>query len=181
MSAKIVTALALLSFLIMGCGHSAQQSAADRAAKVDSATSQSSTADISLPGMKAADSMPAGCYLRAVIDGKKWDATEMTPDQSHLSLVTINGKNGNRTITFVIGRNRENIGKPSNLSESNQITYWGGDAFIVGAQSGQYTVTKMDDQFIEGTFNFIGEKDGKTVTCTDGEFRTPAPQTPSSN
>ena len=58
----------------------------------------------------------------------------MTPDQSHLSLVTINGKNGNRTITFVIGRNRENIGKPSNLSESNQITYWGGDAFYFGAQ-----------------------------------------------
>ena len=78
----------------------------------------------------------------------------------------------------MIGRNRENIGKPSNLGDSNQITYWAGGGFFVGAKSGQYTVTKMDDQFIEGAFNFTAEKDGKKVTCTDGQFRILAP-TPS--
>ncbi len=124
--------------------------------------------------------MPAGCYLRATIDGKKWEATEMTPDRSHPSLIPVNGKSGDSSITFVIGGMRDNIGKPSNLSEMNTITYWGGEGFFVGAKSGQVTVTKMDDQFIEGTFNFTAEKDGKKVTCTDGEFRIPSPL-PSSN
>jgi hypothetical protein len=142
--------------------------------------SQSSASDISLPGIKAG-SMPAGCYLRATIDGQKWEATEMTPDQSHPSLIPVNGKSGNTSITFVIGGTRDNIGKPSNLSEMNTITYWGGGGFFVGAKSGQVTVQKMDDQFIEGTFNFTAEKDSKKVTCTNGEFRVPSPTPPSSN
>jgi hypothetical protein len=177
MSAKIVAALALLSFLATGCSDSAQQSAADHAAKVDSATSQTSAADISLPGMKPG-SMPVGCYLRAMIDGKKWEATEMTPDRSHPSLIPVNGKSGNTSISFVIGGMRDNIGKPSDLSEMNTITHWGGNGFFVGAKSGQVTVTKMDEQFIEGTFNFTAEKDGKKVNCTGGEFHIPSP-TPS--
>jgi hypothetical protein len=169
----------MFSFLTAGCGSSSQRAAEDHAAKIDAGTSQSSTADISLPGMKPG-SMPAGCYLRAVIDGKKWEATEMTPDRSHPSLIPVNGQNGGSSITFVIGGKRDNIGKPSNLSEMNTITYFGGEGFFVGAKSGQYNVTKMDDQFIEGTFNFTAEKDGKKVTCTNGEFRIPSPL-PSSN
>ena len=55
------------------------------------------------------------------------------------------------------------------------ITYWDGAGLILGAQSGQVTVQKVDDQFIEGTFNFDAEKDGKKVICTDGQFRIPAP------
>jgi hypothetical protein len=169
----LLTTVAVLLCAAAGCNRSAQQSGAERAAKIDDATSHSSTTDISLPGMKSPGSMPAGCYLRATIDGKKWEATEMTPDRSNLSLVTVNGKNGNTSITFVIGKNRDNIGKPSDLSDSNQISYWGGNGFFVGAKSGQYNVTKMDDQFIEGTFNFTAEKDGRKLTCTDGEFRIP--------
>jgi len=172
--------LVVISLLAAGCSKSAPQEAKDQAAKVDSALPKSSAADISLPGMKPG-SLPAGCYLRAMIFGKKWEATEMMPDEAKLSLVTVSGKNGSSSIMFVLGRSKENLGKPTNLSASNQITYWGGDAFLVGAQSGQYTATKMDDQFIEGTFNFTAEKDGKKVTCTDGEFRILAPAPAPSN
>ena len=108
-------------------------------------------------------------------DGKKWEATEMTPDPSQRSLVPVNGKSGSSSITFVISGKPDNLGQPRNLSDSNTITYWGGDAFFVGAKSGQVTVQKMDDKFIEGTFNFAAEKEGRKVTCTDGEFRITAP------
>src|SRR6478609_1942723 len=174
MQAKNLAAFVLYSLLTIGCSRSTEQAADDHAAKTERATSQTSTAELSLPGMKPG-SMPAGCYLRAVIDGKKWEATEMTPDRSHPSLIPVNGKNGAISITFVIGGMRDNVGKPSNLSEMNTITYWGGGGFFVGAKSGQVTVQKMDDQFIEGTFNFTAEKDGKKVTCTNGEFRIPSP------
>jgi hypothetical protein len=174
MQAKTLAAFVSCTLLTIGCSRGTQQAADDHAAKTESATSQTPSAGISIPGMKAG-SMPAACYLRAVIDGKKWEATEMTPDRSHSSIIPVNGKNGGSSITFVIGGMRDNIGKQSNLSDSNQISYWGGEGFFVGAKSGQYTVTKMDDQFIEGTFNFTAEKDGKKVTCTNGEFRIPSP------
>src|SRR5262249_18801191 len=141
----LLTSAAIFSCICAGCGKSNQHAAQDQPATVGSSASPSSTADITLPGMKPG-TMLAGCYLRATIDGKKWEATEMMPDEAKLSLVTVNGKSGKSSITFVIGRNRENIGKPSALSDSNEITYWAGGGFFVGAKSGQYTVTKIDDQ-----------------------------------
>ena len=181
MNSKLYATTIVLSALVaVGCSSKSneQRAAEEHAAKIDDAIAQSTEA--LLPGMKPG-SMPEGCYLRAVIDGKKWEATEMTPDPSQRSLVPVNGKSGNSSITFVISGKRENIGEPRNLSDSNQITYWGGEGFFVGAKSGQFTVTKMDAQFTEGTFNFTAEKDGRTVTCTDGEFRLTAPTPASSN
>ena len=175
MNYKYHSAVILVIFsVVAGCNSSAQQKAEEHTAKTDKSTPPSSAKEIALPGMKR-ESMPEGCYLRAVIDGKKWEATEMTPDRSHPSIVPVNGKNDQGSITFVISGMRENVGKPSNLSESNHITYWDGAGLILGAQSGQVTVQKVDDQFIEGTFNFDAEKDGKKVICTDGQFRIPAP------
>jgi hypothetical protein len=160
--------------VIAGCGSATKNDAEQHAAKVDEAMSQSSADKALLPGMKPG-SMPEGCYLRATIDGKKWEATEMNPDEMKLSLVTVNGKNGNSSITFVTGRNRENIGQPSKLGEGEHITYWGGEDFFVGAKSGQHTITKIDEPYIEGTFNFTAEKDGRKVEATDGQFRILAP------
>jgi hypothetical protein len=183
MSSKLlVFAAFLVCWSTAGCGNSTKNAAEEHAAQVDDAISHSATSEVLLPGMKPGPgSMPEGCYLRAVIDGKKWEATEMTPDRSNLSLITVNGKNGNSSITFVISGKRDNIGQPSNLSESNHITYWGGEGFFVGAQSGQFTVTNLDDQFIDGTFNFTAEKDGRKVECTDGQFRIPAPASAPTN
>lgn len=175
MNSKLyLTTLVLSALFAVGCNSksSEQRAAEEHAAKIDEAMTQS--AESLLPGVKRG-TMPEGCYLRAVVDGKKWEAIEMTPDLSGLSIMTVNGNSGHGSITFVISSKRDNIGQPSNLSDSNQITFWGGDDFFVGAKSGQFTVTKMDDKFIDGTFNFTAEKDGRTITATDGEFRVPAP------
>ena len=162
--------LLVISLLATGCSRSEQKQAEDHAAAIENA----------LPGSKPG-SLPAGCHMRAMIDGKKWEATEMTPDPAHRSIIPVNGKSGSRSIMFTVSGMQEAVGQPSKLSDSNTITYWGGDAFFVGAKSGQVTVTKMDDQFVEGTFNFTAEKDGKKVTCTDGEFRITAPAPASSS
>jgi hypothetical protein len=181
MNPKLLLTTAAIFFCIAaGCSHNTDQAAKDQAAKGDAATTQSSTDDMLLPGMKPG-TMPAGCYLRANIDGKKWVATEMSPDSSHPSQLPVTGKSGKTSITFVIDGVHVELGKPHNLSDMDHITYWGGGGFFVGAESGQVTITKMDGQFIEGTFNFTAEKDGKKVTCTDGQFRIPAPIPSSSN
>jgi hypothetical protein len=172
----LLASVVLASFLAAGCSRSTQSAAEQHAAKIDEAMSQSSTGDSSTSGK-----MPAGCYLRAVIDGQKWEATEMTPDRSHPSIIPVNGKNGDSSIVFTIGGMRDNVGKPRDLSEMNTITYFDGNDKFFGAMSGQVTVQKMDDQFIEGTFNFTADKDGATVTCTNGEFRIPSPTLSSSN
>jgi hypothetical protein len=175
-----LTIAVIFSCAVAGCGSSSKQAANDQADKVDSAASPDSSAYITIPGMKPG-TMPAGCYLRATVDGQKWEATEMSPDSSHPSQLIVNGKSGVSSITFVIDGVHVESGKPHNLSDMNEITYWGGGGFFVGAESGQVTITKMDGQFIEGTFNFTAEKDGQKVTCTDGEFRIPAPTPSSSN
>jgi hypothetical protein len=181
MSSKLyLTAVVLVSFLAAGCSRSTPSDAEQHAAKLDEATSQNSTADGSTPGA-ATKSMPEGCYLRAVIDGQKWEATAMTPDRTHASIIPVNGKKGDSFITFTIGGMRENIGKPRDLSDANTITYFDGNEKFWGGKSGQVTVQKMDDQFIEGTFNFTAEKDGANVTCTNGEFRIPSPTRPLTN
>ncbi len=177
MQSKLRIALVLSSLLSIGCGRSTPNDAAQQAANVDSAAAKSSNIGVSIPGMKP-DSMPAGCYLRAVINGKKWEATGMTPDRSHPSIIPVNGQNGGSTIMFVISGMRENVGQPSNLSESNTITYFDGAGKFFGGRSGQVTIQSMDDQFITGTFEFTAEKEGSQVTCTGGEFRIPSP-TPS--
>lgn len=179
MTSKLYATAFVLVSIAAGCSRTPSD-AETHSAKVDEATSSTATKEIWLPGMEPG-SMPEGCYLRATIDGKKWEAAEMTPDRSNLSILTVNGNSGNTSITFVIGSKRDNVGQPSNLSDSNQITYWGGEGFFVGAKSGQYTVTNIDDKFIDGTFHFTAEKDGRTVTCTDGEFRVPAPAPAPSN
>lgn len=177
MSSKLylfVTIFAL--FVTVGCGSSSQREAEQHAAKVDEATSAGDAAG------STADkgSMPEGCYLRAVIDGTKWEATAMTPDRAHPSIIPVNGRKDSSSIMFTISGMRDNVGQPSKLSDMNTITFWEGEK-IMGAKNGEVIVTKMDDQFIEGTFNFTAEEDGKKVTCTDGAFRVPSPTTPLSN
>lgn len=174
----LLTIAVVFSCAIAGCG--TKKAADDQPAKVDSATSPDSSAFITIPGEKPG-TMPAGCYLRATIDGNKWEATEMSPDSSHPSQLVVTGKSGVSSITFVIDGVHVEPGKPHNLSEMNEITYWGGGGFFVGAKSGQVTITKIDDKFVDGAFNFTAEKDGKNVTCTDGEFRIPAPTPSPSN
>jgi hypothetical protein len=170
----------LILFVIAGCNSNTPRAADEHAANVNDATSPIADGGALLPGAKPG-SMPEGCYLRATIDGKKWEAKEMNPDEMKLSLVTVNGKNGNSSITFVTGRSRDSIGQPHDLGDSNQITYWGGEGFFVGAKSGQFTVTKIEEPYIEGTFNFTAEKDGRKVEATDGEFRILAPPPAPSN
>ena len=169
MRSSVRTALLVaLCLPFTGCS-SEQQAADEHAAAIEDALSQSTASDDSATNA----TMPEGCYLRAVIDGQKWEATEMTPDRSHPSIIPVSGKNGSSSITFTISGMRAGVGQPSNLSDMNTITYWSGEN-ILGAKQGQVTVQKMDDQFIEGTFEFTADKDGQNVTCTDGEFRVPA-------
>src|SRR4029079_6399495 len=99
-----------------------QHKTEEGAAKTEKSTAKISAKDISLPGMKS-EPTPEGCYLRAMIDVKKWEATEMTPDRSHPSIVPVTGKNDHGSITFVISGMRDNIGQPNNLIELNHITY----------------------------------------------------------
>lgn len=156
--------------LAVGCGRSTVEEAEEHAAKISEATNAA-----------APESIPPGCYMRAVINGEKWEATAMTPDVSIPSIVSVNGRKEGSLITFTISGKPDNVGTPRDLSDMYTITYWGSNDDIFGAKSGQTTVRKLDDQFLEGTFHFTAEQNGKKITCTDGEFRIPSPTSKAAN
>ena len=168
MSTKLIT-LFLLSILVTGCGKST--AAQDDTANGDRATAPSSPADAAKSG-----SIPAGCYLRANIDGKKWEATEMNSERGTItSIIPVQGSRGDSLIAFTVSGMRADVGTPLNLSDTREISYLDGKELIIGARQGQIIVTKMDDQFTEGIFNFTAEKDGRRIICTNGEFRVLSP------
>lgn len=146
-------------------GSSTLHQAQEHAAKIDEA----------LNSTVAKDTIPTGCYMRAVINGQKWEATAMSPDVSIPSIVSVNGRKDGSLITFTTSGKPDNVGQPRALSDMYTITYFDGNEDFFGAKSGQITVRKLDDNFLEGTFNFTVEENGKKITCTDGEFRIPSP------
>ena len=179
-----LTTIATVCLAIAGCYNSNRQQAAGLADQIRTtmAATQPGVSDSSSPstgsfGLGLADNvMPEGCYLRATIKGKRWEATGMTPDFTRSSLSVVNGRNKNGFLNFNINNRLAKVGKPREFRDTNAAMYWDENDEDWFGKSGSVTVNKIDERFIEGTFNFTAEENGKTVVCTNGEFRVPSPR-----
>lgn len=119
-----------------------------------------------------------GYYMKAVIDGKEWNASHMLPDESATSSYkTVHGEKGGAYINFQLWRQGMETGKTISFSEENAANlsvedlkgFWSG-------KKGSITITTMDDQWTEGVFNFeatSSSNPGKTIVVTQGRFRVP--------
>jgi hypothetical protein len=181
-----LAAITAACLFVTGCYNSTQREARKLASNIK-ATMAASQAAAAKSGSNAGsvpadlfglgsqkETLPDGCYLRATINGKRWEATAMTPDLDGTSLLLVNGRNEDGFINFNISGRQIKVEKPRIFNEVKAVMYWDENNDSWSGKSGSVTVHKVDEHFIEGTFNFTAEQNGKTVVCTDGEFRVPS-------
>jgi hypothetical protein len=114
-----------------------------------------------------------GAYLKATIDGKKWEATKMGPfygPESSYKLVS--GETKDITINFQL--HKPTTGMKREFRDDNVANFITDEGFFSG-NKGEVIVTKVDGQWIEGTFHFTASStsSGKTYEVTNGTFRVP--------
>jgi hypothetical protein len=182
-----VATIASVCLTFTGCYSNAQREARDLASQItatmaatQAAAEQRGASTTGVPvdlfglgGRK--ETMPDGCYVRATINGKRWEAAAMTPDLDGTSLLLVNGRNKNGFIHFYISGRHIKVEKPRNFSERNAVLYWDENDETWSGKSGSVTVHKVDKHFIEGTFNFTADQKGRYCVCTEGKFRIPTP------
>lgn len=166
---KEFVAVAMLSFVLIACGSSAQDEAKDLAKKIEETTTKNS------PGTVA--TKEDNYYMKARIDGKQWTASHMMPDEDlNSSYIRIHGENGGDYINFQLWKQGVKAGKnfpfdedhAANLSLEEEAGFWGGT-------DGQLEITKLDGNWMEGKFSFKASSSSstKTIDVTEGFFRVP--------
>lgn len=156
-------------FLLMGAvGCSNAQTDAEKQAKLIKETVRKNS-----PGTIPASAK--GYYMTAKMDGKDWSASHMMPDEStNSSYIRIYGENGGDNISFQLWKRGLAAGKKVDFSEDHaaDLNLKDNPAFF-GGRTGYVEITKMDDQWMEGTFQFTATSSGtdKKVAVTNGRFR----------
>jgi hypothetical protein len=130
------------------------------------------TMDETSPESKANTS---GFYMKATIDGKKWEATKMTPDYSaDASYKLIHGETPEITLTYNLYM--PETGKKIEFSNEEMITLMT-DNGIFSGKKGELIVTDANDKWIEGKFHFTATSSSlpKVIEVKDGSFRVAMP------
>lgn len=116
-----------------------------------------------------------GYYMTAKIDGKDWSATHMMPDENTNSgYIRLFGERGDDNMSFQLWKRGLAVGKKIDFSENHaaDLNLKDNPAFF-GGRTGYVEITKMDDQWMEGTFQFTATSSStdKKVQVTNGRFR----------
>ena len=114
---------------------------------------------------------PESMYMTAIIEGKKWIATQMKPDYStNSNYKMIDGSTDEYSISFNIYK--PDSGDKRELSEENMINFMAGDDYYSG-KNGTVEVSVANDVWVEGNFHFTASStgSGKPFKVTNGFFR----------
>jgi hypothetical protein len=116
-----------------------------------------------------------GYYMKAKIDGREWIASAMLPVDNSNSR-RIHGENNGESIGFYVSMRGLEPGKKIEFNENHAVDlFTNDDVGIWGGRKGEVTITKIDDQVMEGQFHFTAStsRSAKTLEVTDGIFRMP--------
>ena len=110
--------------------------------------------------------------MKATINGKQWTATSMiSPDVAG----RISGDANEIGIGLPYNRSNMVAGSKTTFShdDATDIFLPASDGGILGGYKGEMIITKVNDQWAEGTFYFSASSDrsDKTAEVTDGFFR----------
>lgn len=130
----------------------------------------------STSGLNAQDNnLPAGCYLKATINGAAWEASKMVLDKYPSEILQIWGDKGNTSLRLQINKPAKN--KIDQMIKTD-LNSWTDEKFnMYMLESGEVQVAKMDDKWVEGSFHMTlkDSRSGKQATVTSGSFRVPNP------
>lgn len=155
--------IALACCLLGACHSPAQQQAQQTAAAINDA--------MQTYGPPQVATSNGGYAMTAVIAGKPWNATSMMAfNESNDTYV--NGTGGDVRMSFQIDRERPALGKERPLGEAHAVDLTVGDRSWQ-AISGGYTLTRVDDEVVEGRMHFTAQafQSSDTLEVTDGFFR----------
>jgi hypothetical protein len=164
---KYVTILVTTVCLLAACKSKQQQDAEKLMEQIQTTVKANS------PGTIATSEN--GYYMKAKIDGKEWIASAMFPVDNSDSR-RIQGENNGEMIGFYCWMRGLEPGKKIEFSEDHAADlYTNDDVGIWGGRKGEITITKIDDQVLEGQFHFTAStsRSTKTLEVTDGIFRVP--------
>lgn len=130
------------------------------------------------PDMVAASAN--GYFMKATIDGKQWEAVYMYPTENPNSAGSIYGERGEPFTkgSISIGipvktiRRWLEVGKKYQFGESRAVDFYIGED-TYGGYTGELTITKVDDKWVEGTFYFTATSSSAPGRheITNGSFR----------
>jgi hypothetical protein len=160
----------MISVFAIGCGSGTRNEAEQLAADLVALQASSQVNVAPLPS----DSGSTGGYLRATINGRRWEATKMTPDVDGTPIIVVHGSNDDGFLTFNISGRNTKVGKPRTFKDTDPSSFWDENNETWQGTTGERVVTHIDEQWIDGKFHFTAVKNGKTLTCTEGEFRVPS-------
>ena len=166
MKRAIIFLIAVPIISMSACNDGAQNEAVKQARQIQAAVKQAT------PG--TVPTSENGYYMRAKINGKEWIAKDMLPNDKSDSR-RILGENNGEAISFSLWMRGLKPGHKESFSEDNAVDlFTNDDVGIWGGRKGELTITKIDDNVVEGSFYFTGStaRSDKTVEVTDGFFRT---------
>lgn len=118
----------------------------------------------------------AGSYLKARINNVDWEAGKMVFDKYPSEIVQVWGDKGNTSLRLQL--NRPTQGKTDKLIKTDLNSWTDENYNMYMTQEGTTQITKMDELWIEGTFQFSAKdnRSGKQIVVTSGSFRIPNPK-----
>jgi len=169
---RYLTSLLFFSIPIFFTQCSGQTKSAIEAQKLANEIS----AKTATPGLAPSESL----YMKATIDGKQWAATKLIPDESVGSNnYRVTGEGNETTIGFYIYVPHLKVGDITRFGETNAADFMTNDEQVFyGARTGEFVITKLDDQGFEGTFYFTATTASvpKKFEVTSGSLRFPWPK-----
>ena len=159
---KFTIPVFIILLFIFSCGNSEQNSTLSDAKKV-----QAQLTEMRPGGIPTEE---GGWTMTAIIDGKKWTASNIMSPQA---AGRISGDNKGVSIGLPYDRRYMVVGEKIAFGENNAVDLFTNDEVgIWGGRKGEMEITKVDDSWAEGTFYFTATGDpDKTIEIKDGFFR----------
>lgn len=114
-----------------------------------------------------------GWTLTAKVDGKPWTASSIMPPAKAGSIVGYIGEQSYLGVPSFDKRYAK-VGKKKVIGDSHSADMWfKGDETFYNKHEGTIEITKVNGDWVEGTFSFTGTSDntGKKMVVSDGFFR----------
>jgi hypothetical protein len=115
-------------------------------------------------------------FLKAKIQGRSWAASKMQPDKYVSEILQIIGLNGKSALWIQV--NKPEAGKTQILITTDLNHFEDEERHYYMVKRGTISVTKMNDQWVEGNFSFEATDDrtGLSIEVTEGEYKVPNPK-----